>query len=244
MWEERAYRARRDIRALAAAGLGVTELHTAAIQVVGKHVGVDLTCWAVIDPETLVISTMISGGNRIPREYEPRLAESEYGGHEPHTFAELAQRNTTVAKLSDLPVRDRNRSSRLNRVWRPLGLDEELRVVFLADGLCWGAAGLVRAGLDFADRETEFLASVAPAIAEATRLAVRSESRADTPVTGPAIVVLSGRGEVCSTTPAAREWQQRLDDIAPGRFLVMIQVVALGARAHPATGLQARLRDG
>ena len=49
--------------------------------------------------------------------------------------------------------------------------------MFLADGACWGAAGMVRAGADFTDRETEFLTAVAPAIAAATRLAVRSEAQ-------------------------------------------------------------------
>jgi DNA-binding CsgD family transcriptional regulator len=243
MWEERADRARRDISALAAAGRGVTELHTAAIELVGRYVSADLTCWAVIDPETLVISTMISGENRIPQEYEPRLAEAEYGGHEPHTFAALAKRQTAVARLSDLPVRDRNCSARLNEVWRPLGVDQELRVMFLADGVCWGAAGFVRDGVDFTDRETEFLAAVAPTIAEATRLAVRSHPRLQSRAVPPAIVVIGGRGELRSATPAARDWQRRLDDIAPGRFLLMMQVMALGARSSPATGFEARLRD-
>ena len=54
MWEERAYRARRDIAALATSGLGVSELHAAAIRVIDARVGTDLTCWVTIDPETLV----------------------------------------------------------------------------------------------------------------------------------------------------------------------------------------------
>jgi hypothetical protein len=54
---------------------------------------------------------------------------------EEHT---LALRNESMAKLSDLSERDRNRSLRVNNVWRPLGLDEELRVLFQADGACWG----------------------------------------------------------------------------------------------------------
>jgi hypothetical protein len=107
------------------------------------------------------ISTMVSGETRIPPEYEPRLAEAEYSADEPHTFATLALRKEPVAKLSDLPDRERDRSARLNNVWRPLGLDRELRVLFLADGVCWGAAGMVRAGRDFTDRETEFVAAVA-----------------------------------------------------------------------------------
>lgn len=243
MWEERAHRARRDIAALAAAGLSVSELHAAAIRVIGDEVSADLTCWAAIDPETLVISTMVSGETRIPPEYEPRLAEAEYSADEPHTFAVLALRKEPVAKLSDLPDRERDRSARLNNVWRPLGLNRELRVLFLADGACWGAAGMVRAGHDFTNRETEFVAAVAPAIATATRLAVRSEARGWTPGSHPAIVVVGPRGELRAVTPAAREWRDRLDEIAPGRFMVMMKVMAVGARAAASGGFRARLRD-
>ncbi len=243
MWEERAHRARRDIAALAAAGLSVSELHAAVIRVIGNEVSAELTCWAAIDPETLVISTMVSGETRIPPEYEPRLAEAEYSACEPHTFATLALRKESVAKLSDLPDRERHRSARLNNVWRPLGLDRELRVLFLADGGCWGAAGMVRAGRDFTDRETEFVAAVAPAIAAATRLAVRSEARGWTPGGHPAIVVVGARGELRAVTPAAREWQDRLDEIAPGRFMVMMRVMAVGARAAVSGSFRARLRD-
>jgi DNA-binding CsgD family transcriptional regulator len=243
MWEERAYYARRDIAALAAEGLGVSDLHAAAIDLIEARVGADLTCWATIDPETLVISTMTSGESRIPSEYEPRLAEAEYSGEEPHTFANLAQRKLAMARLSDLPDRDRNRSARLNNVWRPLGLDQELRVLFLTDGECWGGAGMVRAGRDFTDRETDFLATVAPAIASATRLAVRSEASGSTPTGHPAIVVIGSRGELRALTPAGQEWRDRLDQIAPGRFLVMMQVLAVGARAASSDTFRARLRD-
>ncbi|MDT7711613.1 MAG: hypothetical protein QOG46_302 [Pseudonocardiales bacterium] len=243
MWENRAYRTRQEIAALASEGLSVSELHAAAIPLIGNEISTDLTCWAAIDPETLVISTMISGETRIPPEYEPRLAEAEYSPSEPHTFATLALRKEPVAKLSDLPDRERRRSNRLNNVWRPLGLDRELRVLSLADGACWGAAGMVRAGRDFTDREMEFLAAVAPALAATTRLAVRSEARGWPPGGQPAIVIVGRGGELRAVTPAAREWQDRLDEIAPGRFMVMMQVMAVGARAAASGGFRARLRD-
>ena len=51
-----------------------------------------------------------------------------------------------------------------------LGIDQGLRLMFLVDGTCWGAAGMVRTGADFTDRETDYLAAVAPALATATRL--------------------------------------------------------------------------
>jgi DNA-binding CsgD family transcriptional regulator len=241
VWEERAYRARRDIAALAASGLGVSDLHAAAIRLIDDKVGTDLTCWATIDPEMLAISTMT--GARLAQEYEQWLAESEYSADEPHTFATLAARKNPMARLSDLPDRDRNRSIRYNNVWRPLGIDRELRVLFLADGACWGAAGMVRTGRDFTDRETDFLAAVAPAIASATRLAVRSETRGLIPSGQPAIVVVGPQGEVRAVTAAAQEWQQRLDQIAPSRFMVMMQVMAGGARTAKSGGFRARLRD-
>ena len=68
---------------LAAAGLGVSELHAAAIR---------------------VISTMVSGEIRIPPEYEPRLAEAEYSEDEPHTFATLAARRQPMAKYPICPT--------------------------------------------------------------------------------------------------------------------------------------------
>jgi hypothetical protein len=194
VWEERGYRARRDIAALAASGLGVSDLHTEAIRLIAGTVGTELMCLATIDPETLVISTMT--GARLSPEYEQRLAESEYSSDEPNTFARLARRRERMARLSDLPHRDRNRSSRFNSVWRPLGVDRELRVLFVADGACWGAVGMVRAGRDFSDRETDFLAAVAPAIAGATRLAVRTEAGGSMPVGQPAIVVVGPSGEL------------------------------------------------
>jgi len=241
-WIERAYRARRDITALAAEGLGLVDLHTAAIQLIDRTVSTDLTCWATIDPETLVISTMT--GARIAPEFEMLLAESEYSAAgEPHTFATLARRKQGMARLSDLAERDRNHSARFNNVWRPLGMNRELRTLFFSDGACWAAAGMVRTGHDFTDRETGFLAAVAPAIASATRVAVCAEVRSSIPSGHPAIVVIGPRGELRTATAAAQEWRERLDEIAPGRFTTMMQVVAAGARTSSSGGFRARMRD-
>lgn len=236
MWEGRADGARRDIAALAKAGLGVAELHAAAIALVDRVVPAELTCWASLDPDTTAISSMISGTTRIPQQYEPLLATYEYDGHEPNTFAELAKRPDPVARLDE-----RARSGRFNEVWRPLGLKSELRTIFRIDGTCWGAAGMVR-GKDFTEREAEFMASVAPALAAATRVAARSNTHANTDSGGEsAIVVVGANGLPRAVTAATRQWQSELDMIAPGRFLVMLRAVAVGARGRGS--FRARVRD-
>ena len=179
MWEERAYRARRDIAELAASGLGVSDLHAAAISLIDDKVGTDLTCWATIDPEMLVISMMTSGQAQVPAEYEPFLAQSETSADEPHRFATLVLRKESMAKLSDLADRDRNRSLRFNNVWRPLGIDQSSACCSWLTVRVGPLPAWYGQGHDFTDRETDFLAAVAPAIASATRLAVRSEAPPD-----------------------------------------------------------------
>lgn len=234
VWLDRASAARRDIAAMAATGLGVGDLHAAALQVVGRYVGTELTCWATIDPETLGITAMRSGEARIAPEYEPRLAEAEYAPGEPHTFAALVTRGQPVGRLSDLPDRERARSARVANVWRPLGLDRELRVPFVVDGRCWGAAGMVRSGCDFSDREIEFLLAVAPVVASATRLAVRTETLRRPSGGRPAIVVVGPRGEARAVTAAALEWRERLEELVPGWFDLMVRTMSLEARTAAA----------
>src|SRR6188472_2000268 len=71
-----------------------------------------------------------------------------------------------------------------------------------------GAAGMVRTGYDFSDRESSFLT----AVATATRLAVRFEPTEQETSGHPAIVVVSPQGEPEAVTQAAQEWQDRLDE--------------------------------
>lgn len=238
MWEGRARAARRDMAALATSGVGVAELHAAAIEVVEQVVGSELTCWAGIDPGTLVISSMISGAARIPAEYEPRLAETEYAGSVPNSFADLARTSHQVARLSDLPYREVVGHRRLNEVWRPLGIEHEVRTTFVVDGDCWGAAGFVRSGPDFSDRELEFLGSVAPVIGAATRVAVRTDAHGYRGRIGPSIVVTGPSGQLRAITAAAQTWQDELGQ----RFGVLLKAVVTGTLAATSGTFEARVQ--
>ena len=216
MWEERAYRARRDIAELAASGLGVSDLHAAAISLIDDKVGTDLTCWATIDPEMLVISTMTSGEAQTPRSMN-------------HCSLNPSTQPTNRIPLPLLCIAgNRWPSCRICPSVTAIGASGSTK-----SGGRWGRSrtsrvvpgrrcvlGRCRHGAvsrDFTDRETDFLTAVAPAIASATRLAVRSEARGWGPNGHPAIVLVGSGGEVSAVTPAAGEWRERLDQIAPGR---------------------------
>ncbi len=242
MLEVRAERLRREILEFAGTGAGVTELHRRAIELVDHTVRSDLTCWALFDPLTLAFGSMTSGRNRIPSEYEPLLAESECGGHDPATFADIARSGRTVVRASDLPSTDLAHSLRHAAVWRPLGLDREARVVFTVDGLCWGAAGFVRSGPDFTERELEFLTMVAPAVAVATRAtAVHTLHARRGADPGPAVIVTDPAGEPVASTVAARAWEERL--AGPVRLALLLRAATFGARASTTGVFRARIRN-
>ncbi|UDG99475.1 LuxR C-terminal-related transcriptional regulator [Rhodococcus opacus] len=244
MLEVRAEKLRREVLAVAGSGAGVTQLHERALELVGETVRSDLTCWAMLDPETLAISSMTSGRSRIPQQYEPLLAESEYNGDDPGTFAELARSGRTVARASDLPADEVAHSLRHGAVWAPLGLGSEVRIVFRVDGVCWGAAGLVRSGPDFTDRELEFLTLVAPGLAVATRAAsVHAPAISGGGDQGPAVVLTDAAGDPVALTAAARGWQDRFDEVAPGRLTVVLRAATFGARSSGSGIFKARVRD-
>lgn len=244
VWEERTDRVRRDVVALAVSGAGVAELHGAAGALVQRVVPADLACWAAIDPQTLVISSMVPGTNALPPQLAPALAAAEYSGpSEPHRFADMARSGRRVALHSELARPERERSRRATDVWRPLGLNREVRTVLLADGACWGGVGMVRSGPDFSDREVDFLAAVSSAVAVATRLAVRAHPPGGVPH-DPAVAVVGADGAPLAMTAAAREWQQLLDDGAPGRFLILMAALAAGAWVHGTARTRVQSREG
>jgi DNA-binding CsgD family transcriptional regulator len=245
MWAERAESARREIAALASDGLGVADLHRAALGVVQRTVPLQQACWAAVDPDTLVMTAVTNWPPwPVPEEYSLRFAETEYTGTEPNSFAELSRRRFPVARMSDAPYRDVVRSVRLNDLLRPQGLEHELRAAFRVDEACWGVGGLFRElGADFTDREVEFLGMVANALAAATRVAVRVERQARRGADGPVIVLAGPRGSLRAATPAAAAWLSELEDVAPGRFSLALYAVVAGARSASSGTARATMRD-
>ncbi|MFF0818175.1 LuxR C-terminal-related transcriptional regulator [Rhodococcus sp. NPDC003318] len=241
--EVRAERVRRELTALVVDGSDVSEIHRRAIDLVGASVRSELTCWALIDPETLAIGSMTSGCDRIPSSYEAILAESEYGGNDFGTFAGIARSGDIVLRVSDLPRRAIGRSLRYSSVWQPLGLNREMRVVFVVNGFCWGGAGFVRSGPEFGDGDAELLRVLSPILASVTRTAMRGSAAAHLDDEGPAVVVTDGDGNPLALTDAARAWQNRLGADAPGRLEVLLRAAAAGARSSPTGAFRTLVRD-
>ncbi len=243
MWSDlRAESAIRDLAVLEAAVLPPADVHAAAIDIVGRVVPSDATCWATVDPDTMMLTGSLTVAFTPSPEQEGRFVELEHAGTDANSFASLAGRPRPVARLSDLPHRTVARSQRLHEVYRPLGLAHEARVAFTADGVCWGVAGMLRApsSQDFDDREIRFLAEAAPLVASATRTAVRRPVDGPDGPRAPAVILVDEHGRVQAATAAAQSWADALGQ-THGVAVALRSVASAALRGIP--DAHARLRD-
>src|SRR3954469_2273834 len=145
MWSElRADAARRELAALAIAGLDSAAVQAAAADIVRRVVPFDATCWATVDPASGVFTGSVTLQFDPSPELEARFAEIEASARDVNPFRTLVARNTTVARLSDTDRATLSASQRLAEIYRPLGFARELRTVFTADSRWWGIAELLR----------------------------------------------------------------------------------------------------
>jgi hypothetical protein len=124
-------------------------------------------------------------------------------------FAELAGGDRTVGVLSEATGGDPRQSPRWRTIGEPLGIDDELRVAFVADGACWGYAALLRRHGHYTARDVSFVAAVSAHIAHGLRTALLA---AATPgVDGaPGTIVVDATGRIEAVTSEAERWMAEL----------------------------------
>lgn len=139
--------------------------------------------------------------------WDNELLETDY-----NKFVDLARRESNAATLSAATDGDLTRSRRYTRLYRPLGLGDELRVSFTArDGTCWGIGQLGRSDGDtFTDEERDLLATASSTVAEGLRGTFTVARPARSKLVGPALILLDGDGGIHAITAAARHWMAEL----------------------------------
>jgi DNA-binding CsgD family transcriptional regulator len=245
MWSDvRADAARRELSALAQAGLDSAAVQTAAADIVRRVVPFDATCWATVDPGTGVFTGAVTLQFDPSPDLEARFAEIEAAGDDVNSFRTLVSRNVSVARLSDADNDTRTASQRLAEIYRPLGFARELRTVFTAGNHWWGLAELLRAsgGPDFSEREMAFMASVNESIADALRSAVLVRGgRIDD--AGSCVVVVDRSGDVLAATPDAERRLTALSRAARADAALVVRSVVAAVVHRGVERAQARVRD-
>jgi len=240
---ERANHVKQQIYQACHRGLDVDDLAREARRLVSKVVPFDSSCWHPIDPAT----GLISGGIfEISADLTARLSEIEFFEQDFNALGDLAGRPCPVGILSEETGGRPDRSARYRDVLRPLGLESELRAVFVARSGVWGAAGLFRerGRPDFDPHEARFVASVSGLLAEGFRTTLLTNAvGAQDAHDAPGLVLFGDDGSIEDVNPAAERWIDELWGPGPRPTSLPIQIEQVAARAHAAVH-GAGLADG
>ena len=192
-----------------------------------------------VDPATLlptseIIYARLAVSSGVYRELAPRFIEIELREPDFNKYRDLARQGRRAASLSEATRGDLEQSIRYRELRRPLGYDDEVRVVCSDATGAWGDLILVResGGPRFDASEVGFLASLAPLLAEGLRRAAVLSDVATGDQHGTGVVVLAPDNSVESATAGAERWLANLGagDI-PGGDLPFA-VLAIAARAR------------
>ncbi|MGI5237924.1 response regulator transcription factor [Dactylosporangium sp. CA-139066] len=217
-------------------GLPAGQLLGQVFACVRAAVGFDASFWAITDPAAL----LPTGGlvHNLPADIcEPYYAH-ELLVPDVNKFVELVGATRTVGVLSQATSGDLRQSARYRVIGEPLGIEDELRVVFVANGLCWGFAALLRRHGAYSGREASFVAGVSAHIGHGLRTALLATA-AQGHVGAPGTVVVDANGRIEAVTPEAEQWMAELIALTertgyPQQPVVPPTVYIVAARARAA----------
>jgi DNA-binding CsgD family transcriptional regulator len=140
--------------------------------------------------------------------------ENEFLQADVNKFSHMIRRQQTVSILSQAVGSEPSRSHRYREMLAPLGMEDELRAVFIADDACWGTLCLHREKTRYTAEEAFHLSQVSRAIAEGLRkAALLNSALAGTSLPdGPGVLILSEDLTVVAATAAAAYWLAELGE--------------------------------
>jgi len=204
------------------------------------------------DPATLLYTSAVRVD--LPDGVTARFLHNEFHQPDVNKFRALAATSATVATLDRSTRGDRHTSPRFREIMEPIGLGDELRVVFGTATSTWGFACLHRAdGMPSFDAgEIAFMEAVAPHLGEALRRSVMAERAVrNASDDGPGVLTLASDMTVLGATAAGERW---LDELAaaerprsrplPVAVLAVVQALDELAASDRAPRLTARAASG
>ena len=197
----------------------------------------DRPCWYTVDPTSLLITSHYHDG--LP-EFPPEMLNHEYYGEDVNQVADVARSETGVSTLHEATGGDPASSPTWHMNMEMGGDQEMIAALRTRAGEVWGALGLYREpGAPMFDGEDKsFLRAISPDLATGARTGLLvGEARDPQWPDSPGLVVLTGDGDVESTTPGVERW---LADLPDGDW----DAGRLPSAVHAVAGRALRTTDG
>ncbi|MGW0025523.1 helix-turn-helix transcriptional regulator [Rhodococcus sp. NPDC003383] len=241
---------RSSIRDAALATDSPSDFGQAALSVIRRRIPFDRGMVGTVDPGTLMITsaTMVDVTDPTGRAVEI-VAELEYGTSPyANTYSRLARKPEGVQTIRDAIDGDVRDALPYQQILEPLGMDDEVRLVFRGrDNRVWGGGTLMRGPGDrFCDAELKALAEIAREIGEGLRLSlIRQAPQVAAEVSdGPAVVIVGEDDEVESATPRALEFLDRMGGDSRIRMMPAVAAAVRFRNSGDAVVTRMRTADG
>ena len=230
---------RRQLRALAVAGLPLEELWRRSDAALRTLVPWDFSAWGQVDPATLLSTGCLVLGAPFDAAREAAVFALEHDDGEVNRLIDLVHRTPPAGGLHLDTGGNPSRAARYRRLMEPLGVRDDLRVALVQDGWCWASLYAYRRRSDFTADEVATLGALSGDLADGVRLTLlrADASSADQPQ-APGLILVSPDGSLSAVSEAAEEWLLLL---SPDRRLPSA-VAALTASLRSTTPGPKRLR--
>ncbi len=208
-------------------GLEPSALRRAVLPRLRRAVPIDALWWATVDPATLLFTQAYR--EEIPESTGPYFVENEFLHEDVNKWTEVARTSGGIRTLIEATDGRPAASARYRDIFRPLGLEDELRAVLRARGNVWGFLCLHReSGSRFSAQEADLVRRLAPHLAEGMRLGLLVQTSAQDLVDAPGLILLGHDGSRISANQAAERW---LDELrGPTDTELPIEIRAAAAR--------------
>jgi DNA-binding CsgD family transcriptional regulator len=231
----------RELRALGESDLGYRALLGAMDEVLRPRLKYAIGVWGTADPASLLLtSCTLTGGMALDPDRLEQLARIEYTTDDPGDMTAM-YRDGRLATSLRTEVDDPSTVTRYREVTRPLGSFDELRLVFVLDGLPWGALIAHRGKEDgpFDADDLTATAALSATIAAAIRLAfLRDAARHPGGTTDPpGQLVVGPDRRIISSTEVADRWVEAIGGDAQLGFLLSTLGPRRGGDGHRAITL-------
>jgi DNA-binding CsgD family transcriptional regulator len=221
----------RGLERLCAEPLGHGELQARAGELLGAAVPFDVAIMGTVDPASMLETSCVPIGMPYDAEREAHFLHLEYTSGDPLSYVEVANRPERAAALG-AEVDDLGGVRRYAELLAPLGVGDELRAMFVADGHCWGSATLYR-GTDsppFSVDEVALLAGVSDILARALRRAfLRVAATTEGLDDPPGHCTIDKNGHLLTTSVTAERW---LDTLGPADQMPPVVASLLARLEH------------
>lgn len=201
----------REAVALAHGGRGLDDMYLAFDELLRRFVPYFAAAWSTVDPATgLFTSCVMSGIDRNP-EIAARLFSYEFRGDEPATYASIVAGDSDAVSLWEETGGELEQAGRWRDIFANLGLSDELRAVFTADGVWWGNVVLYRIDGRFTPQERQLVETMTTHVASGVRTSMLGAA-AEAPelVRDPPGVLLVGPDDsVRPMTDSASRWTRQ-----------------------------------